>query len=92
MSVGQALMHHDWQPGNRVYVQDRLREAKTDMVRLIDEQNAIILVCGSTEMGRAVKDVFKEIIASAKQLDDATAGAYIKRLHDSGRYIAELWG
>ncbi len=52
---------------------------------------AAVYVCGATEMGKDVHDSFVSIAVAHGGHDAERAGAYVKQLQSSGRYIQELW-
>ena len=63
----------------KVYVQNLLM-GQAEVVKSLVGRNAVVYVCGSTQMGLAVMDVFNRHIADVDEL----------RTHK--RYVEELWG
>lgn len=65
----------------KVYVQHRVRQRAADVAQLVGK-GAYLYVCGSVNMGRAVRE---ELVAALGDAD------YVSRLQTEGRYVEELW-
>jgi len=77
--------------GNKVYVQDRLKENADSLFDLIDKQNAYFYVCGGTAMGRSIRETLIALVGEKGGLATDKAQSYFKKLQSDGRYVAELW-
>ena len=80
-------------PGSRgaqVYVQSLLRSHGGEAWAML-EAGAAVYVCGATAMGKDVHEAFVALASAHGGMDTARAGAHVKQLQASGRYIQELW-
>ena len=77
----------------KIYVQDILRQHKSEIYHLIHDLDGIIYVCGSSgKMPTAVRAALVDIFQDGGEMDQAAADAYIERLEKNGRYKQETWG
>ncbi|KAJ2744105.1 NAPDH-dependent diflavin reductase [Coemansia sp. BCRC 34301] len=78
---------------HKVYVQDRIREAASELWPLIAEQGAVVFVSGNANrMPDDVRQAFADVVAIANPhmaADDAQA--YIQTMVKDGRYQEECW-
>ena len=78
-------------PARKIYVQDRILEAK-DRVRRLLQDGATVYVCGdATRMAPDVRRAFASIYREQGGGDDATAEAWLTRLAAEGRYLVDVW-
>ena len=77
----------------KVYVQNLMKEEKNaqQLLDLITKQGAFIFVCGATAMGNDVNHAFLELLQQRAGKSASAASAFMKDLHDQGRYVQELW-
>lgn len=71
----------------RVYVQDRLRAARSAIVPLLDDPKTHIYICGLKQMEAGVEQAFRDIAAEAGLDWDTTRAA----LREAGRYHVETY-
>ncbi|KAL7621868.1 sulfite reductase [NADPH] flavoprotein component [Parahypoxylon ruwenzoriense] len=77
----------------KIYIQDRMRQTMSDVVKAYIEQEGSFYLCGPTWPVPDVTDVLKEAIAtqaktSGKKVD---ANKEIDRLKEDGRYVLEVY-
>ncbi|KAI0120855.1 hypothetical protein F4776DRAFT_229542 [Hypoxylon sp. NC0597] len=77
----------------KIYIQDRMRQTMSDVVKAYIEQEGSFYLCGPTWPVPDVTDVLKEAIAtearaSGKKVD---AKKEIDRLKEDGRYVLEVY-
>jgi NADPH-ferrihemoprotein reductase len=77
----------------KVYVQNLMVESNTaaDLLDLLTNQGAYVYVCGATAMGTDVMAAFVKILEDKNGMSAAQATAFMKELHEKGRYVQELW-
>lgn len=79
------------QAGQRVYVQQRLRE-QAALIWQRCEQGATFYICGdATRMAGEVEQVFLEIISEQGGLNNEEAKEYLQTLARAGRYLKDVW-
>jgi len=78
-------------PGQRDYVQDRIREQGALLWRLLAAEG-YVYVCGSQPMRDAVRDAFIDVVAEHGPLPREHAEAYLQQLELTARYRPDLWG
>lgn len=75
----------------KIYVQQRLWEARADLLKWIDE-GAHIYVCGDEKgMARDVDVMLARILAEAARGDDEAGRAKLKELGKAGRYQRDVY-
>ncbi len=75
----------------KVYVQDRLREHGAALWTWL-ERGAHVYVCGdATRMAPDVDAALRDVVARHGRLDEADAGAYVKRLGAERRYVRDVY-
>lgn len=75
----------------RIYVQDRIREAAREVYAWL-EQGAHIYLCGdASQMAPAVEAALREAIASSARLDRDAAHAYFAALEAGGRFHCDVY-
>eukprot|EP00455_Lapot_gusevi_P010460 TRINITY_DN1472_c0_g1_i6.p1 TRINITY_DN1472_c0_g1~~TRINITY_DN1472_c0_g1_i6.p1 ORF type:complete len:654 (+),score=255.01 TRINITY_DN1472_c0_g1_i6:90-2051(+) len=74
------------------YVQHKVKQNGSEIWQLIDQGRAHFFVCGSTSMGKEVREFVVDIIHThgGKSLDEAQK--YLRQMQTSNRFIQELWG
>ncbi|MEQ9061738.1 MAG: assimilatory sulfite reductase (NADPH) flavoprotein subunit [Gammaproteobacteria bacterium] len=76
---------------NKVYVQDRLREAGAELYAWLEE-GAHFYVCGdASRMAGDVDTTLGEVIATHGGLSAERAGEYVARLRRDGRYLRDVY-
>lgn len=81
----------------KVYVQDRVRELGGEVVRLVRNEEAVIVVCGAAgQMPKAVRQALVDVLCeyACNEGDKMTAEeaeAYVERMDKEGRYKQETW-
>ena len=78
------------QPGQREYVQDRIRAQGALVWRLL-AAGGYVYVCGSQPMRDAVRAAFADVIADHGGLPRDRAAAYLDELETTARYRPDLW-
>ena len=79
-------------PGRRDYVQDRLREHRALVWRLLTD-GAYVYVCGSQPMREGVHDEFIDIAETCGRMPREHAEAWLQELETTeNRYRTDLWG
>ncbi|KDO35481.1 hypothetical protein SPRG_00328 [Saprolegnia parasitica CBS 223.65] len=73
------------------YVQDALVARASLVAKALVDDKATVCVCGSLAMGRDVKHALVACLVAANGWTDDAAKAFISRLQDDGKYIAEVW-
>ncbi len=75
----------------KIYVQQRLWEARADLIKWVDE-GAHIYVCGDEKgMARDVDAALARILAEAARGDDEAGKAKLKELAKAGRYQRDVY-
>jgi NADPH-ferrihemoprotein reductase len=74
----------------KVYVQHKLAEQASLVFELINK-GAYIYLCGSTAMGRDVREAIKAIIQANLKCSEQEAIDKFKELQSKKRYVQELW-
>jgi cytochrome P450/NADPH-cytochrome P450 reductase len=78
-------------PGQREYVQDRIREEGALVWRLL-AAGGYVYVCGSQPMRDAVRAAFADVAAEQASLPREQAEAYVDELERITHYRPDLWG
>jgi sulfite reductase alpha subunit-like flavoprotein len=105
MSGLQVITAFSRDQSSKVYVQDRIRERRNLVWRLLRERNATVIVCGSSgQMPKAVRQALVDaLVEQAKHDTDDDDGdedpitnhedaeKYLARLEKWGRYKQETW-
>ncbi|VDP94814.1 unnamed protein product [Echinostoma caproni] len=82
----------DSEDGSKVYVQDRIREAASDVWQLLDQKRAHVYVCGSAHtMARDVHSCLVSVVQTHGSLSMNAAETYLNRLRVEGRYHLDVW-
>ena len=77
--------------GQKIYVQDRIRENSEELYRWI-ESGAAIYVCGDAkQMASDVNDALIEVLAKEGGLDADAATQRLKGLRSEGRYQRDVY-
>ena len=77
--------------GQKVYVQDRLLQAASQLWQWL-QNGAHVYVCGDgTRMARDVEAALLQIIAEQGQLDTESADDYLNDLRENGRYQRDVY-
>jgi sulfite reductase (NADPH) flavoprotein alpha-component len=75
----------------KIYVQQRLWEARADLLKWVDE-GAHIYVCGDEKgMARDVDAMLSRVLAEAARGDDEAGRAKLKELAKAGRYQRDVY-
>jgi NADPH-ferrihemoprotein reductase len=90
--LSSVLVAFSREQTEKVYVQDRLREHKDLVWRLLDESNAHFYICGdAAQMAPAVRAAVVDIVAERLGGDRERAEAYVAALHEQGRWATDVW-
>lgn len=74
------------------YVQDAIRFYSSEIVRLINEQNGYVYVCGDAKnMSKDVFDCFAGCLAKELNLSSHDANAYLMDMIKTKRYKQDIW-
>ncbi|GAB6019172.1 hypothetical protein CHUAL_000791 [Chamberlinius hualienensis] len=74
------------------YVQDNIWQHREMLVKLLNEKDAAIYVCGDAKgMAKDVYETFNRSLIDQLKLSDAESRAYIRKLQDNKRYITDVW-
>jgi sulfite reductase (NADPH) flavoprotein alpha-component len=77
--------------GEKVYVQDRMRESAEDLWRWLQD-GAYFYVCGdATRMARDVDATLRRIAMTEGRMDDAQARDWVVALARQGRYLRDVY-
>jgi sulfite reductase (NADPH) flavoprotein alpha-component len=75
----------------KIYVQQRLWEARNDLLKWVDD-GAHIYVCGDEKgMARDVDVMLARVLAEAARGDDEAGRAKLKELAKAGRYQRDVY-
>lgn len=75
----------------KCYVQHRIREARAEVVAMI-EAGAHIMVAGSAnQMPQGVQEEFEEALEAERGMTREQARAVVRQLQRKGRYLCEAW-
>lgn len=74
------------------YVQDNIRSHGTEIVHLLDNDRAIVYVCGdATNMAKDVNDAFVDVYTKEKGISANEASKIIMKLRLEKRYKEDVW-
>lgn len=74
------------------YVQDSIRENAEQVLQLIDNQKAVIYVCGDAKnMAKDVNQTFMTIMQEEKGMTESEAKSYVTKLRLERRYLEDVW-
>lgn len=76
-------------PTKKTYVQHRVAERAEAVLRIVKDRCGHFYVCGSTAMGRAVKEALVGVLA--QQMPRGEAERFVAEMEKEGRFVAELW-
>ncbi|MBT0568155.1 bifunctional nitrate reductase/sulfite reductase flavoprotein subunit alpha [Williamsia sp. CHRR-6] len=91
--VAEGLLRLDTafsRDGNRVYVQDRMREHGSELARWLRD-GASLFVCGAQQMAREVDLAVTGIIAEHAQLAPHSAQSHLAALAADHRYLRDVY-
>ena len=66
----------------RTYVQDLMKKERDLVVRVLEEQQGYLYICGNTKMGHDVQNLLREFFGEEG----------FKKMEKEKRIIKELWG
>lgn len=76
---------------SKIYVQDRIRECVALVHEILEDPEAVIIVCGSSgAMPKAVRQALKDVFARRLKSEAAAEDALI-RMEKENRYKQETW-
>lgn len=76
----------------KIYVTHLLRQNKTEVWKVIGENNGHVYVCGDAKnMARDVHEILLEIIKEEGKMEQPEAQAYFKKMESQRRYSADVW-
>lgn len=93
LNVRVSLSREVFKPdGAKRYVQDLLLEDRVKLADQIVNQHAYLYVCGEAKgMAQDVEQVFAQIIAEARGVDENAGKAELKQLKERGRLMLDVW-
>ncbi|KAF7131420.1 hypothetical protein CNMCM5793_004591 [Aspergillus hiratsukae] len=75
----------------RVYVQDRIAEHGSEVIRLIDE-GANVYICGRAGMAREVERTVGEAMRAARGWSEAELNEWSKAIKRKNKWQEDVWG
>ncbi|EXJ82883.1 hypothetical protein A1O3_06699 [Capronia epimyces CBS 606.96] len=78
-------------PGQKTYVQDKLREHAAQVTAQLVNHGAYLYVCGDVAMAKDVNVVLEHIVADKLKLSLPDAVAWVKQLRTTNRYQEDAW-
>ncbi len=69
-------------------MQDLIRANKAQLYPLINDQGAVVHLCGSVAMGSGIRAALVDVL----KLGPADPETILLELEKSNRYVNELWG
>lgn len=84
----------------KIYIQDRIRENGALVRRMIVEEDAVLVVCGSAgAMPKAVRGALVDVLRGRGEggeeekevMSEEQAERYVERMEKEGRYLQETW-
>jgi NADPH-ferrihemoprotein reductase len=75
----------------RLYVQDRIREAGSDVVRLLDD-GASLYICGRAAMAREVEKGVEDAMRAARGWEDDAMEGWTKGIKRQRKWQEDVWG
>jgi sulfite reductase (NADPH) flavoprotein alpha-component len=76
----------------KVYIQHQLLKHKKDLFRWIDQENAVVYICGNKRtMGQAVKSSLEQIVISEGGYSPEDALKYLQKMKSEKRYQMDLY-
>ena len=80
------------QTSEKVYVQDRIREATDEIWRLLATNQCHVYICGdASRMAVDVEKVLLEVIRKKKGVNEKQARAELDNMAKEGRYQKDVW-
>lgn len=74
------------------YVQDNIRRNAEQVLQLIDNQKAVIYVCGDAKnMAKDVNQTFMTMLQEKKGMTESEAKSFITKLRLERRYLEDVW-
>lgn len=74
------------------YVQDNIKRNAEQLLQLIDNQKAVIYVCGDAKnMAKDVNQTFMTILQEKKKMTESEAKSFITKLRLERRYLEDVW-
>ncbi len=78
--------------GEKTYVQDRIRERSTEVLRLIGEGGANLYICGRADMAKAVERVLGEVVGLDEGWGEGEVGDWSRKLKRMRKWQEDVWG
>jgi len=79
-------------PGDKVYVQQRLRENSALVTQLLVKMNANLYICGSAAMAREVGNVIAEVMKQEFGWEDSKTEEWQHSSKRTRKWQEEVWG
>lgn len=90
LSVITAFSRPD--EGDKVYVQDRVKEHANEVCDLITDKEASFYICGSAAMAREVSKVVGEEVAQRQGMDEKQLREFMDKQKRIRRWQQDVWG
>ncbi|KAI5198668.1 hypothetical protein AUEXF2481DRAFT_46522 [Aureobasidium subglaciale EXF-2481] len=76
----------------RTYVQDLIRRHADLVLRLLEQENSKVYVCGSSgNMPKGVREALSDVLREHGQMEANKASEYLDQMEKDGRYKQETW-
>ncbi|CRG89523.1 hypothetical protein PISL3812_06559 [Talaromyces islandicus] len=76
----------------KTYVQHRVNEYGTDIVRLMEEEGANLYICGRATMAREVSSILGDFLIQTRRWNDGQAQNWIQDFRKRGKWREDVWG
>ncbi|QKX62147.1 uncharacterized protein TRUGW13939_09304 [Talaromyces rugulosus] len=80
------------QNGQKVYVQQRVKEYGAEVVRLMEEEGANLYICGRATMAREVSGTLGEFLIQTRGWNDSQAQNWTQDFRKRGKWREDVWG
>lgn len=76
----------------KAYVQDALAARGPEVLALLDQPEAHVVVCGDARMAAQVADALLQVLQREGGLSYLAATRRLRAMRDAGRYLEDVWG
>lgn len=76
----------------KTYVQDQVEARKSDVARLLLDEDAGFYICGAATMSKQVGEVIREMVKGKKAWSDDEAEKWRQERRRSKRWFEDVWG
>lgn len=78
--------------GQKVYVQQRVKEHGAEVVRLMEEEGASLFICGRATMAREVSSTLNDFLIQTRGWSDSQAQSWTQDFRKRGKWREDVWG